>query len=145
MGNTTRKPTVVLDTNVLVAAIRSRRGASFRLLSLVGTGAFEIALSVPLVLEYEYAMHRAAAEIGLPASDVDDILDYLCMVGRHQDIYFLWRPMLRDPHDDMVLELGVASSADVVVTFNRRDFEGADRFDLEIRTPAEFLHSEGLT
>lgn len=71
-------PRVVLDTNVLVAGLRSRRGASFRLLSEVGRGKFEIALSVPLVLEYEDALLRHAAVTGLSTADVDAVLDYLC-------------------------------------------------------------------
>ena len=136
--------TVVLDTNVLVAAIRSRNGASFKLLSLVGTDSFELVVSVPLVFEYEYAMLKTAGLCALDASVVHDILDFVCASAKHQDIFFLWRPTLRDPSDEMVLEVAVASGADGIVTFNKRDFAKADSFGLEIYSPGEFLKSEGL-
>jgi putative PIN family toxin of toxin-antitoxin system len=134
---------VVLDTNVLIAALRSRRGASFRLLSLVGTGRFDIALSVPLVLEYEGVANRLLPELGMNADDVGDILDYLCSVGIHRPVFFLWRPTLPDPKDDMVLELAVDAAAPVIVTFNKRDFVGADRFGVRVLTPREYLQEIG--
>ena len=135
---------IILDTNVLVAALRSRNGASFKLLSLVGTGAYETVVSVPLVIEYEYAAIKAATEVGLDLPVVANILDYLCKVSRHQKIFYLWRPTLRDPADDMVLEVGVAASVKTIVTFNKRDFEKARDFGIEIASPLEFLKSEGL-
>ena len=97
----------MLDTNVFISALRSRKGASFKVLSLVGTGSFQISVSVPLVLEYESAAKRMSRIIGLAHSDIDDIIDYICHVARRQDIFYLWRPFLRDPMDDMVLELAV--------------------------------------
>ena len=87
-------PCVVLDANVLVAAIRSRRGASFRVLEQVGRGRFEIVVWVALVLEYEEVLERHWVAAGLEASDVQDLLDYLCAAGRHQAIFYLWRPYL---------------------------------------------------
>src|SRR5437588_13075656 len=93
--------TVVLDTNVLEAAFRSRRGASFAVLSLVGTGRFEIAVSIPLVLEYEEVLLRRAGEAERTEVTVRDMLDFVCAVGKQQRIYFRWRPTLPDPSDDM--------------------------------------------
>lgn len=136
---------VVIDTNVLVSALRSRRGAAYRLLNLVGTGRFEIVISVPLVLEYEDVARRLLAETGLTIAELDVILDYLCAVGYRQPIFYLWRPFLRDPKDDMVLELAVASHSDAIVTYNRTDFEGAERFGLQLLTPAECLKTIGVT
>ncbi len=130
-------PLVVLDTNVLVAAIRSRRGASFRVLEEVGTGAFEIAVSVPLVLEYEDAMGRQRG--ALSTRDLDDMIDYICSVAQRQSIFYLWRPMLRDPKDDMVAEVAVAAGAGAVVTHNGRDFTGLGSFGIRVVTPQEFL------
>ncbi len=135
---------IVLDTNVLVSATRSRNGASFKLLSLVGTGVFDIVLSVPLVVEYEYALTKTSDQLGTDDAAVQNILDYLCSVGKHQQIFFLWRPILRDPGDDMVLEVAVASAADTIVTFNKRDFARSESFGLGLCTPAEFLKSERL-
>lgn len=134
---------VVLDTNVLIAALRSRRGASFRLLSLVGTGRFDIALSVPLVLEYKSVAERMFADLAVSASDLSDILDYLCSVALHRPVFFLWRPVLPDPKDDMVLELAVDAGAPVIVTFNIRDFVGVDRFGIRALTPRAYLQEIG--
>lgn len=133
----------VLDTSVVAAAVRSRNGASFQLLTHVGTGRFEICLSVPLVLEYEGTLVRMLEDSPLTRDDVDALLDYLCSVADRQSIFFLWRPKLRDPKDDMVLELAVASRCDAIVTFNLRDFAGCDRFGVEVLTPGRFLRRLG--
>ena len=127
---------MVLDTNVLVAAMRSRQGASYRLLTLLGSGKFEVSVSVGLVLEYEDALRRRAP---LGEDDVDDVLDYLCAVANKPRVYYLWRPMLRDPNDDLVLEVAVAGGCEAIVTFNRRDFRGADRFGVRVLSPRELL------
>jgi putative PIN family toxin of toxin-antitoxin system len=137
------KPRVVLDTNVLISALRSRRGASFRVLSLVGTGKFEMSISVPLVFEYEEAARRAARSVGLRRQDVDDILDYICRVAEHRRIFFLWRPYLRDPSDDMVLELAVESGSRRIVTHNVDDFRGIEQFGVRAIRPGEFLREIG--
>jgi putative PIN family toxin of toxin-antitoxin system len=130
-------PTVVLDTNVFVSALRSRRGASFAVVERIGSGEFEIAISVPLVLEYEDAMLRHRS--GLSTGDVRDIVDYVCSTARHQRVFFLWRPLLRDPNDDMVAEVAVAAGVDAIVTHNRRDFLGVERFGLKIWSPQQLL------
>ncbi len=134
-------PLVVLDTNVLVAAIRSRRGASFRLQSQVGTGSFDVAVSVPLVLEYEEVLLRHRGPMG--AGDVRDIVDYVCGVARQQNIFYLWRPLLRDPKDDMVAEVAVAAGAQAIITHNRKDYAGIARFGIQVLSPGEFLERIG--
>lgn len=128
---------IILDTNVIVSALRSDQGASFRLLSLVGQERFEFSLSVPLVLEYEDACNRQRG--ALQSQDVGDIIDYLCQMGDRRQIYFLWRPCLKDPKDDLVLELAVESGSDFIVTYNRKDFAGSEKFGVRILTPKEFL------
>jgi putative PIN family toxin of toxin-antitoxin system len=130
---------VVMDSNVLVCALRSRRGPAFAMLSLAGTGRFDLSLSVPLVLEYEQVAKRSRWENQPSWSRVADILDYLCAVGRHHQIHFLWRPRERDPKDDMVLEVAVAGQCDAIVTYNKKDFTEAAAFGLELLTPKEFL------
>jgi putative PIN family toxin of toxin-antitoxin system len=135
---------IVLDTNVVVAALRSNRGASHRLLSMVGVdNRFEINLSVPVLFEYEATLKRAEHLEHLGAHDVDDVLDYLCSVANLREIYFLWRPVLRDPKDDMLLELAVEASCEVIVTHNLRDFEQARSFGIRPLTPREFLKRIG--
>lgn len=135
---------LVLDTNVLIAALRSRTGASFRLLDLLGTREdLELHMSVPLVLEYEQVAKRQAKALGLSHEDIDDVLDYLCSIAVRHEIFFLWRPVLKDPRDDMVLELAVSASCRTIVTYNKRDFEGSERFGIEVETAKEFLQRIG--
>ena len=134
---------IVIDTNVLVAALRSKRGASYRLLGLLGDRRFEINISVPLVLEYEKAAREMIRRGGLSARNIDDILDYMCAVARHRKVFYLWRPFLRDPNDDMVLELAVAARCTFIITYNKRDFRGIQQFGIEALTPKEFLEKIG--
>lgn len=135
---------VVLDSNVLIAALRSNRGPSYRLLSRVGrSNRFQIHLSVPLVLEYEEVAKRQKEELDLGDEDIDHVLDYLCSVARLHEIYFLWRPMLRDPKDELVLEVAVAGSCQGIVSYNKRDFVGAEQFGLWVESPREFLKRIG--
>jgi putative PIN family toxin of toxin-antitoxin system len=134
---------VVIDTNVFVAALRSRRGASYRLLSLVDSAKYQISLSVPLVLEYEAVAKRQTGGTGLTTSEVDDILDYIISLADHQEIHYLWRPHLKDPNDDMLLELAVAAGCKFIITFNLNDFEGVDQFGIEAITPKMFLQRIG--
>lgn len=134
---------VVLDTNVLYSALRSKQGASNALLRLVGTGRFRLVLSVALALEYESVLKRQALTIGYMTSDVDTLLDFLCGVAEPQPIHFLWRPQLRDPKDDMVLELAAKAACQFIVTFNVRDFAGCERFGVQAITPAQFLDHLG--
>ena len=138
-------PRVVIDTNVLIAALRSRRGASSRLLQLLGTNLFDIHLSVAMVLEYEYVILRQRNLLGLSQEDVDSFIDAVCAVGVHQnEIHFRWRPQLRDADDEFVLEAAIAGQCRYIVTFNVRDFVGVRRFGIEPITPAEFLKRLGV-
>jgi putative PIN family toxin of toxin-antitoxin system len=130
---------VVIDTNVLVAALLSNRGASHRLLRLVGDDRWRINLSVPLVLEYEQTLKRVCAGGALSGGDIDSVIDFLCANANLRPIFFLWRPFLPDAKDDFMLELAVESRADFLVTFNARDFAGAERFGIRVISPREFL------
>lgn len=129
---------VVIDTNVLISALRSSHGASFKLISLIGTGKFDISLSVPLLLEYEDVSKRKKFE-HLIDTDIDDLLNYICKVADKRIIFFLWRPFLKDPKDDMVLELAVEAGCEYIITYNIDDFKGIDQFYVEAITPKQFL------
>ena len=135
---------IVLDTNVLVAAIRSRQGASFRLVSGIGTSSYTVCLSVPLFAEYESKLLEHGKEVGFGASEIGVILDYVASVAHLQEIFFLWRPVLRDPKDDMVLELAVAAEASSIVTHNVRDFDAASEFGIQVARPGEYLNRIGV-
>jgi len=136
-------PEIVVDTNVFVAALRSARGASHRLLSLVDSGRFGVNICVPLILEYGDAAKRVVGGTGLSAEGVGNALDYFCRVARRHAIFYLWHPFLQDPKDDMVLELAVVANCDFVATYNKRDFQGAEEFGVRAVTPMEFLRGIG--
>lgn len=129
---------IVIDTNVLYSSLRSNKGASFKLLSLVGTRRFDVSLSVPLLIEYEDVLKRNSIK-GLNDQDIDDILNYICHVANKRDIFFLWRPFLKDPKDDMILELAFESGSDFIVTYNLDDFKGINQLGIESITPKDFL------
>ncbi|MBF0187073.1 MAG: putative toxin-antitoxin system toxin component, PIN family [Magnetococcales bacterium] len=131
---------VVLDTNVIVAGLRSRQGASFHILHWLGQRRFTPLLSVPLFLEYEAVLKRPDLVPGLNQESIDIFLNVVASVSDHVKLYYLWRPALADPADDMILELAIAGNADAIVTFNRRDFmEATRRFGVNVMFPNEFL------
>ena len=135
---------IVIDTNVFVAALRSQYGASYKLFMLLESGKFETNLSVPLVIEYEEVGKRLIGKrSALKTKDIDDILDYICSVANRRKIYYLWRPFLNDPKDDMVLEVAVSAGCNIIVTYNKADFAGVDKFGIRVMTAREFLREIG--
>jgi putative PIN family toxin of toxin-antitoxin system len=136
-------PQIVIDTNVLVAGLRSRRGSAFRLLSLVGMGQFDIHLSVPLVFEYEAVLLRELPHLQVAKEAVEAIIDFHCTVATSHPIFFLWRPFLRDPKDDMILELAVKAGCEFIITYNVRDFAGVEQFGIQVVEPGAFLQRIG--
>ncbi len=134
------KYNVVLDTNVLVSALRSKRGASFRLLRMIDDERIRVHFSTPLIKEYEDVLNRTQHQ--LSAENVEEILDYLVSIGETHKIYYLWRPILKDIKDDMVLELAVKANS-MIVTYNKIDFAGAESFNIAVLNPKEFLNMLG--
>jgi putative PIN family toxin of toxin-antitoxin system len=133
---------VAFDTDVMVAALRSRTGASNALLRALRLGQLEAVASVPMLLEYEAVLlrseHRQAA--GMTVEDVGVFLDGLAALLMPVRPYFLWRPRLRDPDDEMVLEAAVNGQAHAIVTFNVQDFlPEARQFQPEVLTPVDVL------
>ncbi len=111
---------------------------------LLESGKFEFNLSVPLAIEYEAAGKRLVGKkTSLKARDVDDILDYVCSVANRRKVYYLWRPFLSDPKDDMVLELAVSAGCDIIVTYNKEDFKGVEQFGIRVLTAQELLREIG--
>ena len=132
----------VLDTNVIVAGLRSPTGASAALIERALSGAFTLILSVALVLEYEAVCRDPAQRIvsGLSEAEVETIVTALCAVAEPVTPRFLWRPQLRDPADEMVLDAAINGAADALVTFNRQDFGQAPaRFGIALLSPREAL------
>jgi len=131
---------VVLDTSVLVAGLRSNRGASFQILQAVRWSDIRIAVSVALVLEYEAVLLRPGLVPGFRPEEIGRFIDALCRLAVHQEIFFAWRPFLPDPDDDLVLELAVAAAAPFVITHNISDFVRSDTLGVRAITPAEALN-----
>ena len=133
---------VVLDTNVIVSAFRSSLGASYRLLQTLERGDWRPVISPTLAFEYEAVLKRRAGETGPSLQDIDDFIRYICSRARLVQVYFRWRPVLRDADDDRILEVAVRAQS-AVVTFNRKDFAGADRFGIKVMAPKELLTAIG--
>lgn len=133
---------LVLDTNVLVAGLRSRSGASNPLLIAGLRGGFVWACSVPLFYEYEDVLNRAEflLEAGITRDEVERLLSAVARVVMPVEVNFRWRPQLRDPKDEMVLEAAANARVEAIVTHNRRDFGTVPgRFGLGLWSPAEAL------
>ena len=133
---------LVVDTNVMVAALRSDQGASRQLLLAALRGQYTLLVSVPLMVEYEAVLTRTEhlSASGASAEEVNEILDLLSSRLEPVNLAFLWRPMLRDTGDEMVLETVVNGGADALVTLNVRHFEGAARlFRFAVVSPGSAL------
>ena len=129
----------VLDTNVIVAALRSSSGASFQVLHAADRGEFEFALSVPLLAEYDDVTQRSESGIEIESAAIDAIIRRLAAIAYKQPIYYLWRPVLPDAKDDMILELALAATASHIVTFNRKHLQRAEEYGIKVSSPADFI------
>jgi putative PIN family toxin of toxin-antitoxin system len=133
---------VVLDTSVIVAALRTRRGAANRVLRLVASGRLVLLATPPLFLEYEDVLRRPEQRLvhGLTPEAIDGFLAELAAWVEPVDVHFLWRPQVRDPSDEMVLEAAINGRADALVTYNVKHFAApGDRFGIPILRPADVL------
>ena len=135
---------IVLDTNVLLSGLKSNRGYSYKLLEQLPNKRFDVCVSVPLILEYESVLLNHRETIGMSENDIKSVLDYLCLVGRKTNIYYLWRPLLKDPFDDHVLEVAVNSKSRYIVTHNKKDFQNVEQFGIRALSPKEFLEEEEI-
>jgi putative PIN family toxin of toxin-antitoxin system len=136
----------VLDTNVVVSAMRSPKGASAALLMAARRNRIMLVANVALALEYEatcrLAEHRLAS--GLDLDQVGIFVDAVIAMADPVESHFIWRPQLRDPGDELVLEAAVNGRAEAIVTFNRRDFGAIpQRFGIELLLPVEALRRIG--
>jgi putative PIN family toxin of toxin-antitoxin system len=132
----------VLDTSVLVAAIRGQTGASKALLAAALQSRIQFLISTPLVLEYEAVLTRREhlQASGLVIAEVGEMLDMLCAAGIQVRMTQSWRPTLRDPDDEMVLGTAINGQAGAIVTFNRADFVGIqEEFGIAVLSPMEAL------
>lgn len=133
---------VVLDTSVVVATLRTRSGAGNAVLRLVANRRLIALVSPPLFLEYEDVLKRAEQRIayGLTLEMIDEFLAELAALIEPVEVRFLWRPQVRDPSDEMVLEAAINGRADALVTYNIRDFAVAGvRFAVPVLRPPDLL------
>ncbi|MEA3553673.1 MAG: putative toxin-antitoxin system toxin component, PIN family [Campylobacterota bacterium] len=130
---------IVIDTNVLLSAIYSNKGASYKLISMIDSKKFTVNISTTLIYEYEEILKLKSK---LETKYVDSILNYICVIGKKNKIFYLWRPKLKDSDDDFLLELAVKSNS-IIVTLNGKDFKPASEFNLKVMTPKEFLQYIG--
>ena len=131
---------LILDTSVLVAGLRSKRGASYQLLRLIDAKLFRLHISVALALEYEDVLKRENLIPGMMEQQIDAFLDYLFTVAHLIPFVGRQRPSLRDPDDERILEVAIQCGA-TIVTHNYKDFEGAKQFGILVKTPAEILET----
>jgi len=134
---------IIIDTNVLVAALKSKRGASFKILSLLKSGRYKIHLSVPMVLEYEEVLSRSELNLNLTEKEIERLLNIICLLGMKHEIWYLWRPLSSDAKDDFVAELAINAQVDAIVTHNVKDFVNLNKFGIKVVTPKEFLELLG--
>ena len=130
---------IVIDTNVLIAALRSRKGASYKLFSLVQSGVFTPVLSLPLYLEYEEVIMRQVNSGVFLHEAGENLLDFICYNFEHQELHYQWRPMLNDPKDEMVLETLFNSRSQYLITYNKKDFTAVKELKNRILDAKEFL------
>lgn len=138
---------VVVDTNVLVAGLISPKGYSFRLLEKMVDGDVDYLMSFKLLAEYQAVLMREEnlRKIPLSLSELEAVLALIVQNGHHQDVYFRWRPNLKDEGDNFLVELAVAGEAESIVTFNKTDFVSAElKFDFKIETPKELIKRRRL-
>ncbi len=135
---------IVIDTNVIISALKSKQGASHKLLLSLPDELFLPNISVPLFVEYEAVAKRKGLISHLSMEDIDAVLDYLLSKSSIREIFYLWRPFLKDPKDDLVLEVAVESQSKYIITFNKKDFQGSEKFGVKAVTPQEFMKKRGI-
>ena len=139
MTSPTPKLLVAIDTNVIVAASRSRWGASYALINSIPSQKFRVALSTSLYMEWRAHLSRPENLSGRSAEDALAFLRFLANQAHLQEIHFLLRPFLPDPKDDLVLELAFAARCRYILTYNLKDFARVEQFGVSVMTPQDFL------
>ncbi len=132
-------PRATMDTNVLIAGLRSRSGASFELLRRLRAAKWKLVLSNTVLFEYEEIVKRDARTLNLTLADADKLLDALCLLAEPWSTSEQWIPILTDPSDEALAQLAFEARADYLVTHNLRHFAPADARGIKVLAPRQFL------
>ena len=128
-----------MDTNVLVAGLRSRAGASYEVLRLLREGKWTLVLSNTVLGEYHEILHRESSALKLAHADADAYLDVLCALAEQCTLISAWQPVAADPDDEPIVQLAREAKVSYLVTHNVRDVQGAEQFGVQVVRPSEFL------
>ena len=130
---------VIIDTNVLLSGLKSQNGKAYLLLQKLLDDEIKIAISVPLILEYEAILKKQLDRSIFSDADIDDVINYICKIGTQIKIYYLWRPFLKDPYDDHIIEVALTGHCKYIITYNKKDFIEARKLGIEAVTPYEYM------
>jgi putative PIN family toxin of toxin-antitoxin system len=134
---------IVVDTNVLVAGLRSNRGASYKLLTILNDARWQVNISTTLIFEYEEILKRSSLELGLSFPDIDAIIRGICSISNQRQIFYVWRPTSTDPDDDFLIDLAVKAQAEFLVNYNQINLQPAEKFGIKVVSPKPFLQFIG--
>lgn len=130
---------IVIDTNVILAGLSSNKGASYKLLSILNDQRFQINISTTLIFEYEEILKRKQQKIGLDNEDIDEIINGICHLANHHEIFYIWRPLAKDKDDDFLIDLALKCQAQFIISYNNKDLKPIEKFGISILTPKQFL------
>jgi putative PIN family toxin of toxin-antitoxin system len=133
----------IIDTNVLLSGLKSRKGQSYKLLQKLLNNEFEIAISVPIILEYEAVLKKKLDKTIYSEEDIESVINYLCKIGKQVKIFYLWRPFLKDPFDDHIIEAALTANCKYIITYNKKDFLEVEQFGIRVLTPYNFMQRLG--
>lgn len=134
---------IVIDTNVILAGLRSKGGASYQLLTILNDSRFQMNISNTLIFEYEEILKREASKLGLTYQDIDNIINGICYLANHHEIFYIWRPLAKDQDDDFLIDLALKCQADFIISYNEKDLKPIRKFSIDILTPKQFLQLLG--
>lgn len=134
---------IVVDTNVLVSAFRSKRGAARLFLNKLDDPRWQVNVSTTLLLEYEDVLKRPEMTEHISFANVEPFIESVCSISKCHEIFYLWRSVAIDPNDAFILELAIRINADFIVTFNSKHFSNAADFGVKLTTPRDFLKFVG--
>ncbi len=134
---------IVIDTNVILAGLRSNKGASYQLLTILNDQRFQLNVSATLIFEYEEILKREQQQMGLNNEDIDNIINGICNLANHHEIFYIWRPLAKDKDDDFLIDLALKCQADFIISYNSKDLQPIEKFGVSILTPKQFLQLLG--